>query len=158
MAFKVSDIPKNPVTLKINGFITTKYLEWFMKNYLPAWDYVVTSEYRDPEHNREIGGAELSAHQWNTAKDIVLKNKKSGEFATPEQHEKITREIFKPYWEGYVLWEPPIKSKGQKTGHIHVNLPRSITNFTKFGGLVGITLGIGVISKSLFENFKHKNK
>lgn len=127
-------IPKNPITIILNQWITNKYFDWFHKRYLSTWDYETISEYRNPEKNREVGGVPDSSHQYGLAKDFVLKNKDTGEYLSAQQLEKIHSEFVYPYWEGFSLYEAP--RDGFKTGHIHVNLDRDLTKYTWIAGLV----------------------
>lgn len=127
-------IPKNPLTIIFNQWITNKYFDWFHSRYLSTWDYEILSEYRSPEKNREVGGVTDSSHQYGLALDFVLKNKNTGEYLLPEQTEKIHDEFVKPSWEGFSLYEPP--REGFDTGHIHINLDRDLTKYTMVAGLV----------------------
>lgn len=149
MAITVKDIPKNPATLFINGAIMDHVLSNFVKQYLPAYELVSISGYRNPVHNKREGGAELSAHQWNLAKDFALKFKTTGRLVPAAQLKKIWKEFVKPNWDGYSLYEP-----GKTTGHIHVNLPRDITQFTKFAGFLGVTAAAVFGGKKIYEKFK----
>ena len=61
--------PYTPLHLFLNGHI----MDSEMSLYVPMkCSYVVTSAYRDEEHNKEVGGSPSSYHLKNLARDIVL--------------------------------------------------------------------------------------
>ena len=129
-------IPKNPITILINQWITDKYFQWFASKYLPGFKYEITSRYRSPEKNREIGGTPDSAHQYGLAIDFVLIHPDTGQYLPATQLEKVHDEFVKPNWEGYSLYEAP--RTGYDTGHIHVNLDRDLTKYTWIAGLAAL--------------------
>jgi len=153
MAFPA--IPNGPITIALNGFILDTIFNGFMDKYLPAYDSEITSGYRTPAENEAAGGAKFSAHQYNLAKDFVLKNKKTGEYLPADMQQKIWKEFVNPNWNGYTYYNPP---KTGKTGWIHVNLDRSITDKTKLleYALGGISLFLGV--KKIIEKLNKGRK
>lgn len=115
--------PKNPITIKINEMLTRNFFEHWAEIYLPDYGYIITSHYRDPQENRDVGGVSDSAHLYALALDIVLT--KNGKPIPREKAKQIFDEVIQPKWEGFALWEGD---------HIHLNLDREITNYTKYLG------------------------
>lgn len=113
--------PTSSMVVKANGVLTRKVFDWFVSQYLPAYEARVTSTYRTQEHNAEIGGAENSAHVHNLAVDFVLY--RGGIPLSREEAKGIFGTYVDPYWPGFALFEvsPSAKPAGY---HIHVNLPR----------------------------------
>jgi len=161
MIKKYPTIPKNPVTLFINGWLTDNTLNNFMRRYLPAWDYKITSGYRDAEDQlrlkkKGLKPATYSAHLYNLARDFVLVNKETGKTATDEQMKKLFTEYFKPHWEGYAYFSR--KQPGTKTGWIHLNIERKMSDVTSLIGLAAMGLGVGMSIKTIFKNINKMKK
>lgn len=157
--------PKDPGTLKANGFIIDNYLREFFNSYYHGFGYHVTSAYRDFQENIEAGGASDSAHLYNLARDFVILDRSSQ--IVPEERAKSMWEQFSDLWKGYTYFSPSKPSTGRddaKGYHIHANLPREWTVRTKWvGGLM--TAGIiGFLAYKVFKNpkvqrfFKTKTK
>jgi len=124
--------PAFPLTVQLNLVYLRLVFDWFRSKYLPAFDVQVTSEYRDQAHNREVGGADNSAHVHGLARDFILKYK-DGRVVPVAQAKAVFDEFIAPNWPGFALWEGD---------HIHVNLSRRVSNTS---GLVGVGLvGFGV--------------
>lgn len=134
--------PANPLTAKINSTILGFYFDWFMKKWLPAFKPVITSGYRDPVHNKDVGGAENSAHLHGLAYDFVLEYQ-NGQ-AVPKSHAKVIFDEFvKPNWPGFALWE----ETPEGVWHIHVNLSRQITEYAAIAGVAAMgVIGFKIIS------------
>lgn len=124
--------PSLPLTVKINqAVLDFVYQKWVKKN-LPAYEVVITSSYRSPEHNEKVGGAKNSAHVHGLAYDIILKQ---GGVKMPIPMAKSIYEKFvKDTWPGYSEFE--IESG---VWHIHLNLTREITTYAGLTG--GVALG-----------------
>jgi len=152
-------IPKDPITIKINGFITDRTLNDFFEKYLPAFDYQVTSGYRSEQQNtklREQGysAAIDSSHMYNLARDFVLKNKQ-GRFLDDKQMRQVYNEFIKPLWPGYSAFTA--KTDKTNTGWIHVNLNRDISKkYTQYAGLAFTALGLGLAAKRFYKWMNEK--
>jgi len=132
-------IPKNPITIGINSLIQNSYFEKFVDRKLPAYEVVITSQYRDPKKNEAVGGVPYSAHQYGLATDFILKQ--NGKKVPIEKAESVYDEFVKPYWPGFSLFG---KHKNDPQGyHIHVNLTRKISQYT------GIAVGVGLVGLAL---------
>lgn len=146
----ITEIPKNPGTLKANGVIIDNYLREFFNKYFPSYGYHVTSGYRTPEENKLIPGAALdSAHMYNLARDFVILDQQ-GEMI-PEEKAKVLHDRFFIDWPDYHVFSPSRPEgdpKGEKTYHIHANLPREWTKKTRWIG------GVLVAGAVLFTGFK----
>jgi hypothetical protein len=138
--------PKSPLTIQINLFVLRLYFDWFMKTYLPAYTYRVTSEYRDEAHNAEIGGASNSAHVHGLARDFVLINT-AGEVVGADQTKSVYDSYVAPNWKGYSEFE-------NKDGvyHIHVNISREVGIYASVMGVAAI----GVIGFKMFSSLGGK--
>jgi hypothetical protein len=123
------EIPKNPFTIRLNEWITGKYLSSFFAEHLPDYSPRVTSSYRTPEHNKEVGGVPDSAHVYGLAKDFWIQ--KGGVDLPAAEVERLFNAVIKPAWDGFSLWEKD---------HVHVNLDREITRTTALGGLALLVL------------------
>jgi len=150
-------IPTNPITLGINGWLIDKQLEALTIKYLPAWDLTITSGYRSPAKQKELlekgyKPDEDSAHLYNLARDFNLINKISGKLATDSELKKIYEEFIKPNWEGYSYFSP--KQSYTNTGWVHVNLPKSVSDTTKFVGWAGTGIGLILGAKLIYSKFK----
>lgn len=150
-------IPKNPVTLWINGWLTDRVLDGFFEAYLPSWEKKITSGYRDKQDQellkqKGLKPATYSAHLYNLARDFVLVNKKSGEIATDAQMRKIFTQYIKPNWEGYAYYGA--KNAASKTGWIHVNLDRGITDITTYAGMGLTAIVLAFSANSLIKKLK----
>lgn len=147
--------PKNPITLALNGWLTDNYIKSFFNEYLPNYEPVFTSGYRTEEHNRDIGGAADSSHLYNLGKDFALKNKATGVILNDTQAKKVYNEAF-PYWEGYAKFYPT--APGGNSHHIHANLDREITNYTKYIGIAVMAAGaVYVFNKYKGQFTKKRN-
>lgn len=135
-------IPINPITLKLNISMTRRIFEQFMYKYLPALDYRITSEYRDPEKNRAVGGATDSAHLYGLAIDFVLVGPSGGALG-PMETAHYFDAVIKPNWPGFALNEGD---------HIHVNLPRDYTTSTRWAGWLATAAGLAFAFHNLKKN------
>lgn len=162
---KIHGPPKNPGTLKANGLLVDNYLREYFTKYLPLYGFHVTSAFRTEEESARIpGAAPDSAHGYNLARDFVILDKE-GQMITEDLASKIHNEFFTD-WQGYTYFSPS-QSKddplGEKTWHIHVNLPREWTNRTRWIGLL-ITAGVGAFiimkiwNSKQFINFRNSLK
>jgi len=149
-------IPKNPLTLLINGALTDAALTATVNSYLPNWKLQITSGYRTPAHNEEIGGKSDSAHIYNLGRDFVLINKQTGEIATDTQMKKLYEEFIKPNWEGYSEFKP--KQANTNTGWIHANLDRGISEHVKWIAYAGTAAALALGVREIFKNVKTKLK
>jgi len=140
-------IPKNPVTLAINGFLMDNYLRDFAEKNLPAYGYEITSAYRDEEKNREVGGVENSAHLYNLARDIVLT--KNGIALNSAQLKQVYDQFIKPSWEGY--------SKLYHS-HIHLNMDRELSEYTRFAGYAATAFIAAFGIKKFIKKYKENKK
>lgn len=130
--------PKSPLTSKINLAILHFYFERFAKRYLPAFRYRITSDYRDAEKNKEVGGAANSAHLHGLALDFVLLDQ-NGKAVPKSQAKAVFDEFIEPNWPGFALWE---------SDHIHVNLSRKISEYAGAAGVAVLgALGIHLINR-----------
>lgn len=134
--------PKNPITLKVNGWLVENYLHYFMNKYLPAFIFKETSGYRDEDHNREVGGVEDSSHLYNLARDGVLIRISTGEMISEEEGFQLFNEYFAPFWNGYAEFNPTTISE---SWYIHINLSRKLVTYTKWTGVFGISLIGGLL-------------
>lgn len=136
--------PKNPLTAKINLAILGFYFDWFTKKYLPAFKTVITSGFREPAKNLEVGGAGNSAHLHGLAYDFVLQYP-NGEPLPKAQAKSVFNDFIAPNWAGFALWEE--NDKG--VYHVHVNLSRQITEYAAIMGVAAMgVIGFHII-KSL---------
>lgn len=134
----VNGPPKNPGTIKANGLLIDNYIREYFNKYLPIYGYHVTSGYRSPTLNKNTpGAASDSAHLYNLAKDFVILDSE-GNMIDEEKARKLYDQFFNN-WIGYTEFSPsrPMDDPlGEKSYHIHANLPREWTNKTKWiGGL-----------------------
>lgn len=143
-------IPNGPLTISLNGLIMDHTLQEFADRYLPAFELEITSGYRSPQHNEEVGGAEFSAHQYNLARDFALKTK-DGNLISAGKLEQIWEEYVKPNWPGYTYYHPPVSGV---TGWIHVNLDREITTKTRFADWTLTGLAALFAAKKIFKKVK----
>lgn len=117
-----------------------------MQKWVPAFDAVITSAYRDPKKNQSVGGVGNSAHLHGLAYDWVLRDPLSGRYLSKSQAKKIFDDFVLPNWSGYALFE----EGGDVPGwHYHTNLSREVT---LYAGLVAAT-GLGVVGYKLVENW-----
>lgn len=114
-----------------------------MDKYLPEYESIVTSEYRDKNQNASAGGAVDSAHLYALATDFVLNYK--GVRLTESQLKRVFDEKVKPNWVGFSLFEGD---------HIHVNLSRSLSHATKYVGWAFSAAIGGFFLKKLWDNRK----
>lgn len=134
-------IPKNPITLTINGWLMDNYLKYFFKTFLPEYEFIVTSGYRSEDKQKEmkesgLNPAEFSAHLYNFARDYVIT--KNGRMLTDIEMNHLFQSRIKPNWEGYTYFA--FKTKNTNTGWIHGNIVR---DHTKITGMIGLLAGIG---------------
>lgn len=130
--------PKNPLTAKLNMAILDWYFRHFMDKWLPTFKARITSGYRDEAHNKEVGGAQNSAHLHGLAYDFVLEYP-NGERVPKVQAKKVFDDYIAPNWAGFALWEDD---------HIHVNLSRQITEWAAMAAVAGIgVIGFKLIQK-----------
>lgn len=141
--------PINPITRRINGGLIDWFLNRFFVIFLPNYEKVITSGYRDTEVNRAADGTEDSAHLYNLGRDFSLKNLATGQLLTDDQARKVFDEFIKPNWKGYAKFYP---SSGGKSHHIHVHIDREISQATMWGGAAGALVG----SIYLFRAFKKR--
>jgi hypothetical protein len=130
-------VPSNPLTIKLNLVVLGFVFDWFAKKFLPAFKPVITSEYRTPDHNSEVGGAVDSAHVYGLARDFVLQYP-NGEPVPEIQAKSVFDAYVAPNWPGFSEWAPSSAAQGY---HIHVNLAREVS---VYAGIAGIAL-IGVV-------------
>ena len=132
-------IPVNPFTIWINGMITDGYLNTFVKRFLPNFDIIITSKYRNKEHNEEVGGVADSTHLYNTGRDFAITNKE-GEILSSDKMKAVYDEFIKPNWDGYTEFEA---AHDGHSAHIHADIGREITKYTSIVGLAaagGVTI------------------
>ena len=141
----------NPITIKINEWIFERYLNEFMAKYLPIYTWRKTSGYRDKEHNDEIGGAKDSAHLYGLAQDGNLINNSTGKIIGDDIGAKIFNDYFVKHWEGYAKFYPTTASS---RWHIHINIDRDITKYTKMAGVISIMIGVGIAVKTIHKKLK----
>lgn len=139
--------PKSPLTAKINLAILGFYFDHFTKKYLPTFKPVITSSFRDADKNREVGGAENSAHLHGLAYDFVL-DYANGERVPKAQAKRVFEEFIKPNWLGFALWE----ENENGVWHVHVNLSREITQYAAILGVAAV----GVIGFQMFKALEAK--
>lgn len=108
---------KNPIIIKATELFTDHYFKyWWEKHVNPIYKYKKTSGYRDPVHNKEVGGVDDSAHLYALALDFIITNE-NGQFVGQEKQSEIFNIYIKPFWPGFALDEK---------NHIHVNLDREL--------------------------------
>ncbi len=145
-------IPKNPITIAINKSILEKALKVFNETYLPTYDIVVTSFYRNEKKNSEVGGSEDSAHMYGLAADYVLKNKITGVILNDSQMRRVFNEFIKPNWPGYTYFSP--KQSNTATGWIHSNLERNISKYAGWAGVAGMAAGVAFLFPKILKQIK----
>ncbi len=132
--------PTNPIHIKVNGYIVDWTLKRFINKYLPGYEIVYTSRYRDPDKNIAAGGASDSAHLYNLAIDFHLLDRE-GNLITDEWLKNLYDTVIKPNWtHGFSQFEYP--NRDDSTAHIHINLDRSKTKL----GIVISVVGVGLIA------------
>jgi len=129
-------IPKNPITIAINGWLFSQTFKKFMADYLPNYTWIKTSGYRTEEQNRRAGGAADSAHMYALAEDGVLKNRTTGSILTDNQMAEVYKEFIKPYWPGYSEFN--FKTPKTNTGWIHLNIDRDVSKTAAWIGAAGL--------------------
>ncbi len=135
--------PSSPLTVQINLAVLRLVFDWFAAKYLPAFVPVITSEYRTEAHNKEVGGADNSAHVHGLARDFILQYK-NGQAVPQLQQKAIFDEFIAPNWPGFALYEGD---------HIHVNLNREIS---QYAGIAGVGL-LGLVGYKIFTSIGGKN-
>lgn len=142
---KIHGPPTNPGTLKTNGVLIDNYLREYFNKYFPLYGYHVTSGYRTQAENAALPDASPdSSHLYNLGRDFVILDQ-SGEMIPEDLAKKLHSEFFSD-WKGYSYFSPSRAQddpKGEKTYHIHANLPREWSNKTKWIGAL-LTAGAGV--------------
>lgn len=126
--------PKSPLVLALNGQITKRVFAFWMNSFLHGYTARVTSTYRDPSHNDEVGGKSNSAHVHNLAIDFVLYDAK-GKALTEAQARNVFSKAAQ-YWPGYALFEPADNRQGY---HIHLNLNRTVSIVARIGIAMAFT-------------------
>lgn len=152
-------IPKNPITIKINGWLTDNYVKSFIEKNLPAFDYKITSGYRSAAKNAELKKAGYnpaadSAHLYNLARDIVLYDK-TGKQLSDDQLKKVWTQFISPNWEGYTYFNP--KTAATSSGWIHLNIDRAISEKTKLIGMAAMAVAVGLSYKKIWNYLKQIN-
>lgn len=144
--------PTNKIILEANGWVLEKYLKFFFSTFVSSkYNYRETSGYRSPEENAKTPGAAAdSTHMYNLGKDWILIYQNDGTIV-PESEAKREFEQFKKKWKGYIYFDPSTKDK---TYHIHSNIDRDITKYTKFFAVSVGVAGVGIIAKSFMDSFK----
>ena len=144
-------IPNNPITIAANVALIRSYLNQFMEQFLPNYIFRETSAYRDVKTNKEAGGVENSAHLYGLALDGNLIRKATGEIIDEKLGKKIFNDYFKPYFKGVSLFE---KSSDGENWHIHLHLPRTITEYTKWAGYAGLAAGVAYVANKFIQKKK----
>jgi hypothetical protein len=145
-------IPKNPVTLTINGWITDQYLRSFFNRFLPEYDYVITSGQRTQDEQQDmikrgLKPSQYSSHLYNLARDFVIT--RAGKVLPDLEMAKIWREKILPYWEGYTYFSD--KTPETNTGWVHANIERDYTKITRILG-IGASLAAAIwTGKKIFK-------
>lgn len=148
-------IPTNEFTLMINGWITDYIVNNFLKFNLPEYGHKTTSGYRDFERNLKAGGAKLSAHLYNLARDKVLLEPNTNAVMSDKGMRELYEARIKPNWDDYSSFTPT--QKNTSSGWIHLNVDRQISKFTNYAGIAA-TIGIGTYGfKKFFLKGKSKN-
>ena len=149
---KFPPIPTGPVTIGLNGFIMDTVFRGFVKKYLPAYEVIVTSDYRTPAENEEAQGTDFSAHMYNLARDFALKDNK-GNLVSAKQLKALYEQFVEPNWPGYSYYNNPVSGS---TGWIHLNLDRWITDKTKFAEIAVGAVTVGFAVKKIIQSIKSR--
>jgi len=152
---KYPPVPKNPITLTINGWLTDNYLKHFFKMFLPGYELLVTSGYRSEEKQKEmkergLNPSMFSAHLYNFARDYVIK--KDGAILSDNEMRSLFKNDIEPNWDGYTYFSP--KTSHTHTGWIHGNIIRDHTKVTGTLGLAAGLAGAALIGKKIFAKLK----
>jgi len=92
----------NPLIQKASVIFTNLvFNKWFQDN-LPNYSYKKTSDYRSPEHNKNVGGVSDSAHLYGLAVDFYITDK-SGKFVGQAKQSELFNQYIKSTWPGYSL-------------------------------------------------------
>lgn len=146
--------PVSPLTKQMNLTLLRFVRGMFVSKYLPAFDFVVTSDLRTPEHNAQVGGAANSAHLHGLAEDGQLHYRANGQVVPASQAKAVYDQVIAPHWPGFTEWEPAsTTATGSEGYHIHWNLSREISTYA---GLVGLA-GLGVVGFVIINNWGNKN-
>ena len=127
-------IPSNNILIQILSEIYTRFV-WFLyaNKHLPKTiTWKITSSYRSPQKNRDVGGVINSAHLYGLALDVVFFE--NGAPVTFQRQTQILDKYIRPFWRGFALSE---------YDHAHLNLNRSVQQ--KIIIPAAIALGAGVI-------------
>ncbi len=143
--------PKNPITIRLNEMIVENYLNTFMERYLPNYIFRETSSYRNEKENKDVGGVLDSSHLYGLAKDGNLINRATGAIVDEATGKKLFKQFFKPYWAGYSSFE---KNTDKERWHIHINIERGITHYTKWAGFAGIAAGVAYAANKFIQKKK----
>jgi len=143
------NLPSNPITKGLNDAIVGLTLSNLVKNQLPNFEVVETSGGRSQKEQDTLKDegyktAKDSAHLHYLAKDFTLRNISSGNLVSDGQLKTIYNDFIKEFWPGYSEFSPAID--GLKSAHVHVNLPRELSESTKFIGwaAIGFVTVLGV--------------
>lgn len=80
---------------------------------------IVTSGYRDPAHNVEVGGVPQSQHLDGSAADVVVQG-----MELPIVAQKLTAALNRGALDlGQVIYYPTELAPGVNKGHVHIGLP-----------------------------------
>ena len=154
-------IPKNSITITVNGWLVDTALRNLFKNHLPGFTPVITSAYRTAAQQAEMIAkgykpSPTSAHLYNLARDFVITDEASGRILSDDEMKNLWEQNINPYWHGYTYYSP--KKDWTNTGWIHVNLDRGVTEGTRFIGYAGSAVMVGLGMKKVIEILKKKGR
>jgi len=139
--------PRFAVAARFNQLITDYYFSDLVRRFLwpRGLDALITSTYRTPERNAEVGGAKNSAHVHGLAEDFVIT--RGGKRVSEAEERQLFAELIKPNWPGYALHEGD---------HIHVNLSRALTPSSSVLALVAAGAVLAPLAIEIFRGFSKK--